>query len=346
MSRTPGLVAAVLTGVWVAGCAGGGPPRIEVTGGVAGGESAPAASQAGEGGAPPAIVSPGDLVTAHYRIRNTGGRDLLLHGVALACGCRLASSLPDALAPGEDAPVTVRCRAPRTRGDAAREIRLFSSDPARPEKRLRVPVRVAAASAAEPPALYFGYVAVGGSAERELVVPALDEANHAPASAELPAAGAAAAALPVAGDPALTVEPRPPRADGRRVYLIRFAPRAPGVVRTTVTLAPGDEVPVIGVGFGTLVAFPAEAMPASATPAGGASVITLKAVSEDPLEITRVELPPGLAGDLVATTPGREWRLALRARGPQASEAPPIRIHTSAAADPVLEIPVRPADTP
>ncbi len=319
---------AVVLAICVAGCASNVPPALTVTGGVVRDDS-PRATEERAPGTRPATVSSGDLVTARYLIRNSGGRDLLLHGLTLACGCRLASSVPDALAPDEQATVAVRCRAPRTPGDVVREIRLHSNDPARPEERLRVPMTVAAGGDADPPALYLGYVPVGGSAARELVV-----GGDRPSSAS-------PAAAPVAGDPTLTVEPRPPRADGRPVYLIRFAPRAPGVVRAALTLAGGGEVPVVGVGFQTLLAFPAELAPSGVTAPGAARTITIKAVGDAPLEITRVELPADITGDLVATTPGREWRLAVHARGSQAGETQPIRIHTNAAADPVLVIPVQ-----
>jgi hypothetical protein len=266
-------------------------------------------------------------------VRNAGGRDLLFHGVAVACGCTLGSSLPDALAPGEAASLAVQCRAPRTAGDAAREILVRSSDPARPEEHLRIPMKVAGGTSADPPALYFGYVAVGRSATRELVV--------APGGG---AGSTASGVVPVPGDPAVTVEPRPPRADGQHVYLIRFAPRTPGPIRTMVTLAAGDEVPVIGVGFQGLIAFPTEVMPGVTS--SGAAVIMLTAGGEEPLEITGVELPPDVPGDLVSLTAGREWRLAVRSHMPRAGAGPPIRIHTSSAAQPTLDIPVRRADLP
>ena len=63
----------------------------------------------------------------------------------------------------------------------------------------------------------------------------------------------------------------------------------------------------------------------------------------DPLEITRVEYPPGLAGELRTITPGRQLRLALHTRGRAADDsqgAAVIRLHTSSSEEPVLSIPV------
>jgi hypothetical protein len=287
-------------------------------------DAAPSA-EAGEPSTQAARVPAGALVRARYELRNAGGRDLLLHGLTLACGCRLASSVPDALAAGEETSVAVRCRAPRTAGEVVREMRLHSNDPAHPEERLRVPIRVTAASDTDPPALYFGYVPVGGSAARELVLGLGTPASASP---------------PVAADPTLTVEARPPRPDGRAVYLIRFTPRAPGVVRAALTLARGDEVPVVGVGFRTLLAFPSEIAPTGVTATSVSRVITLMAIGDEPLEITSVEFPSDVTGELTATTPGRQWRLAVHVRGPRTESGQPIRVHTNAAAEPVLVIPV------
>ena len=292
----------------------------------------------------------GELVTARYEIRNRGGGALVLHGLTLACGCRLAAPLPEAVAAGESTAVTLLCRAPLAAGDAVRELRLLSSDPAQPETRLRLAMSVAGAGA-EPPALYFGYVPVGGVAVRELTLPASGrgQAGGNGRQIESGAAGGATAGpsslAPVAVDPAISLEPRPLRADGARVYRVRFAPRAAGPFRTVLDLGPGaGKVPVSGVGFRRVLAFPAEVTLPSALTAGGPPPIALKSVGEGPLEITRVELPPGLAGELYAVRPGHEFRLALRALAPNGVAAGAIRLHTNAPEEPLVTIPVLRAD--
>jgi len=337
------VLAALLAGACA--CRVAAPPRLEVTGGVVG-TTPSSVSVPAEGASRPVAVRAGELVTARYEISNSGGRTLMLHGLTLACGCRLAAALPDALDPSESATITARCRAPFATGDAVRELRLLSSDPEQPETRLRLTMAVIGVGA-EPPALYFGYVPVGGAVVRELTLPASSRDGAGGNGRRLDAGGAGAATGepaipgPVAADPAISIEARPPRSDGARVYLVRFAPRAAGPLHTLLDLGPeAGGVPVSGVGFQRVLAFPAEVTLPSVLTAGGPPTIALKSVDEDPLAITRVELPPGLAGELRAVRPGHEFRLVLRARAPYDAHAGVIRLHTSAPGEPLVTIPV------
>jgi hypothetical protein len=303
--------AAVLLTLAVA-CGAGSPARLEL------------GAVATEAGASRTVI-------ARVEMRNAGARELLLHGVRLDCGCRLDAALPDALAGGERATLVVRCR---SGGDATarpREIRLSSSDRERPEVVVGVPLPESGRVLAEPPALYFGYVPVGASAARDLA---------------LPADGAGAAdAPPIARAPELQIEPRPSRADGRRVVRVRFAPRAAGPFRGTLALGREvDAVPVSGIGYRSVLAFPAEVTLPSEVTAGAPPPVTLKNVGAAPFEITAVEVPPGLAADLLTTAPGREFRLVLRAHGRLAAEGGAIRLHTSDPDEPLVTIPVRDGD--
>jgi hypothetical protein len=335
------LRALLLAAAFACGCAAE-PPRLEVRGGSAMvvGVEGPAGTAAEEevaaGGAAVhdetgAVAAGaavrargGELVRARWELRNGGGRPLVLHGVVPDCGCRLGESLSDALERGESAALVVLCRAPHGGGEAVREMRLLSSDPERPETPLRVAITVAA-PAAEPPALHLGYVPVGGSAERELVVEA-------------------EGAAPGSCHPAVSVEPRPgSRSDGRRAFRVRFAPRESGVLRTALDLgAEAGAVPVSGVGFKTVAAYPAEVRAPDLAP------VVVKALGEAAVELVRVEYPPGIAGEARTVVPGRQFRLALRldprraagTRGVPAGEDRAIRIHTTDPDEPVLVVPV------
>jgi hypothetical protein len=325
-------------------CGSAAPPRLEVGEGVV----APLDANVATAGARRSVVlHAGELATAHYEIRNSGGRALMLHGITLACGCRLTAALPDALSPGESATITALCQAPFAAGEAVRELRLLSSDPALPETRLRFTMSIIGVGA-EPPALYFGYVPVGGATVRELTLPAPARGlagGNGRALEGNPGGGTAAGSSrpePIAVDRAISIEPRPPRADGARVYLVRFAPRVAGPLHTLIDLGPETgSVPVSGVGFQRVLAFPAEVTLPSVLTAGGPPAIALKSVDEDPLAITRIELPPGLTGELQAVRPGHEFRLELRTRAPYAAGGGVIRLHTNAPGEPLVTIPVR-----
>lgn len=310
-SRRATVATVAMTLAIAAACGRGAPARLEIGDVVT--EPAAGASRA---------------VLVRLELRNGGGRELLLHGVRADCGCHPTSPLPEVLAGGERATLVLRCRS-EARAARPREIRISSSDAARAEALVRFTIPQGSGVEVEPPALYFGYVAVGASAVRELALPP-------------PVDAAAADIAPVAHDPELQVEQRPPRADGRRVVRVRFTPRAPGLFRGALELAGRpDAVAVSGVGYRAVLAFPAELALPSEVSAGTPPAIALKNVGATPLEITAVDLPPGLVGELQATSPGREFRLVVRAHGRLGAGESAIRLHTNDVEEPVVTIPVR-----
>lgn len=255
-----------------------------------------------------------------YQLRNVGGRTLMLDGLAPACGCVPTSRLPETLAAGASTVVDLQCRPTRTVGEAVRELRVLSSDPSNPETIVRVTLP-GQGPGPDPAALYFGYVPVGESAVRDVVlpVPVAVETLTPPAQAEL------------------AVEPMPARADAAFGVRVRFTPRVPSVVRATIDLGPaGGPLAVVAVGYAGILALPAEVTLPRATGAAGLPVITLVGVAE-PLAITHVDYPPGLSGELRTVIPGRQFRLVLRGRGHAGAGA--IRLRSDAGA-PLLTIPV------
>ena len=307
-------LAALVSLVAVCGCGPSAPPDVRVE------RADPTAAAAN------ARTAPGGRVHARFTVTNAGGRDLVVNGIVRDCDCEVASAVPDAIAPGAQVTVDVACRAPRNAAQVVREMRLFTDDPTDPIEYLRVPI-TAEPAPVKPAAVYLGYVAVGASASREVTVDA---------------SRSGATTTPVASNHAITVTAKADTSGAGRAFVLRFTPTHPGVVHATVDLGGGATVAVSGVGFRGVLAYPAEVRLPSETTAGGPPAIALKGVGEEPLEITRVEFPPGLAGDLQPTTPGHEYRLALRTRGSAAwitSDAA-IRIHTASTTDPVVTIPV------
>jgi len=299
-------IAAVVV-IVAASCDGGAPPQLEL------------GTVAVEEAAGP---SRGEL--ARVEVTNVGGRALLLDGVRADCGCRLVSTLPEMLASGERVAIVVRCGRAAGR-PAAHEIRIASNDPQRAEAIARFSAPREEHVGVEPRALYFGYVPVGGSATRELTL-AADAARDGGA--------------PVANDAELQVETRPPRADGRRVVRARFTPHAPGPFHGTLALGGRAPLAVSGVGYRSVLAFPAElTLPSDISPSAPPA-IALKHVGSAALEIGGIETPPGVTADLQTTTPGRDFRLVVRAHARLPAGAA-IRLHTSDADEPLVTIPLR-----
>lgn len=292
--RRPAHVA-VLVAV-LGGCGGGGPPRLDL--------------------AEPRVTMRDDVTEVRVDVGNVGRGVLLVHGVAPGCGCRVTAALPERLVAGARTTLELACLPAGAPGEAVHTIRLGTNDPAHPEQALVVTLPIVPA-AAEPRALYFGYVPVGESVTRDLTV-------------------AVPGRPPTSPSPEIVVEqdPRP------GIHRVRFAPSVAGPFRSAIDLGPGvAPVPVVGVGFDGLLAFPAEVAvgaPDVRTP------LVIMNVGEDPLAITGVEYPPGIRGELRQVEPGREYRLTVRVAGGPAPAGGIIRVRTDGAS--ALVIPVRRLD--
>ncbi len=286
------LLAAVATA-----CGGADPPHLAVT-------ALPAAT---------------DSRAAAFELRNEGGRMLTLDGVVAGCGCVAGSRLPPELAPGAATRLDVRCSASRLAGDGERELRVRSSDARRPETLLRVAL---GPSSAAPAPLYLGYVAVGATLVRDVVVAS---------DATVP---------PTASRPDLEVDALAPNPDGVRSVRVRYTPRVAGIVRTTVDLGPAGMLPITAVAYERVMAYPAEVRVPRPSGAAGLGGVTLVVATDSPLAIARVDYPAGITGELRTIEPGRQYRLVLHGRGPIAGSDAAIRVHGDAGADPLLVIPV------
>lgn len=290
----------------LAACGGGTPARLEVTPSTVAAERSSNAS-----------------IEARYQLRNGGDRPLLLDGVVPACGCRATARLPPALAPGATTSLVLGCRPSPADRRVVRDVHLRTSDPASPD--VTVPLALQGVpAAAEPAAVYLGYVPLGGSATRDVVV----KSAVAPAALSSP-------------PPGFTIEALPARGDAPPGVRIRFAPSGPGVTRAVLDLGPAGTVTAVGIGYREVLAFPAELDLPAATGAVGLGGVTVMGLGADPLEITRVEYPPGLSGELRTVVPGRQFRLLLRSRGLAGGTASAaIRLHTDSSEEPVVIIPI------
>ncbi len=292
---------AALVGL-AASCGGNDPPRLKAS-------PLPAA-------APIAGIS-----DVRLQLRNIGGRPLALDGVGRVCGCVPTDTLPATLAPGATAMLALRCRAPRIAGTAERALVVRTSDPRKPA--VAVPLALPGAVPGPAP-LYLGYVGVGTSAVRDVVLPGPVAVDGLAPSAE----------------PALALEPMPTRPDGAAGVRVRFTPSRPGVVRAILDLGPtGGPLPVVAVGYGEAMAVPAEVrLPVTVT--GALPAITVVGVGATPLAITGADVPDGLQGELRTIVPGRQLRLVLRRVPGRSPGAGTIRLRGADGTTPVLAIPV------
>lgn len=306
MRRVEHAAALAILAALAAGCGGNETPRLKAT-------------------ALPASAPLAGATDLRVQLRNIGGRTLALDGVGRICDCTATNDLPAVLAPGASAMLDLRCRAPRSATAVTREIVLRTSDPHEPATVLSAPLP-GIGPGAVPAAVYLGYVTVGGTAMRDVVLPS----------------AVAIESLPRPTDGALTLEPMPSRADGARGVRVRFAPTRAGVVRASLDLGPGvGPLPVVAVGYDVVIATPPEVrIPTAGN--GALPAITVVVTGDAPLTIGRVEYPDGIQGELRTVVPGKQARLVIRARASAARNGA-IRILGADGATPILTIPVRAA---
>lgn len=303
MRRVDRAAALALLAALAAGCGGNETPRLKAT-------------------ALPASAPLAGTTDLRVQLRNIGGRTLALDGVGRICACAATNDLPAALVPGASAMLDLRCRAPRSASAVQREIVLRTSDPHEPATVLSVPLP-GVGPGAVPAAVYLGYVAVGDTAVRDVVLPS----------------AVAIESLARPTDGALALEPLPSRADGARGVRVRFAPTRAGIVRAALDLGPGvGPLPVVAVGYDGVMAMPSEVRVPTAGN-GALPAITLVVTDDAPLTIGRVEYPAGIQGELRTVVPGKQVRLVLRARG-AAARSGAIRILGADGATSLLTIPV------
>lgn len=118
------LIASVLAVLILAGCSGGGTPRVEVV---------PASYDFGQVGSEP--------VTTVFAVRNEGGGPLQIESVTTSCGCTTAQLSADSIAPGQAADLTVTFDPqahPGSVGKFVRFVYLRTNDPQAAEVEVQI----------------------------------------------------------------------------------------------------------------------------------------------------------------------------------------------------------------
>lgn len=181
-------------------------------------------------------VAQGHVVTWDFRLRNTGGRELLIEELRTGCDCAATSST-QTVPPGGAARIRARFDTGDVFGPQRRTITLYTSDPERPAVVVEMTGDVSLDVAADPPQLYLGGVRRGQTAPGfSLLVGGDAEIRSVEGAARLAVA-------------AVDLD------DGRRGARVRITVRSDAasgpfreeiVVRTTSARRPSLRVPVTG----------------------------------------------------------------------------------------------------
>jgi hypothetical protein len=310
-------------------------------------------------GAPPApsLVAPdpifdagavarGGKVTHEFILQNRGVEVVRLREVRPGCGCTVAS-FDAAIPPGGQGRVRVEVDTAAFDGAIAKEVTVFSSDPANPALLLTVRAVVQAPITAQPDYFHFLQVRGGAPLTQQLVVWSVDRPDLQVLAVESPLPS-----LTVSFHPAAAAE-RVAGAGGRQwVVVATMASEPPPgplsgdvLVRTDHPRKPTLAIPLAGYTRSTLMATP-PAQDLGGFPAGQprrASVLITNYGSA-PVQVLGVDTDVrGLTARVDEREKGKKFDIALTLAAdlPKGPFSGALRVRTDSPLQPLLEIPIK-----
>jgi hypothetical protein len=115
-------------------------------------------------------VEQGTAVEHVFRVRNAGTAPLRVDHVKGTCACTVGVATGEAIAPGEEAWVTLRLETDKLAGRTTKTATVYTNDPATPTVPVTLTGNVLADVVLRPVPLYFGHVRRGTPVRREIVV--------------------------------------------------------------------------------------------------------------------------------------------------------------------------------
>ncbi len=116
------------------------------------------------------VVERGVAVEHVFRIRNRGTAALRVDHVKSTCACTVGVATGEAIAPGDEAWVTVRLDTARLAGRTTKTATVYTNDPAAPTLGVTLTGQVLTDLIVRPTPLYLGHLRHGAVVRRELVV--------------------------------------------------------------------------------------------------------------------------------------------------------------------------------
>ncbi|MCS7049443.1 MAG: DUF1573 domain-containing protein [Verrucomicrobiae bacterium] len=286
-------------------------------------------------------------VVGTFTFRNAGDAELRIARPAPACGCTVAGVKPEVLQPGETGELVFTLHLGNMRGIVQKTIAVPSNDPQNPTQQLTIRAEVVRIYEVNPQTIGAGDLLEGTNAQFTVHVRRVD---GQPLQIERvvttsPVVNAALTSTG-SGDPTeaiitVTVDgSHSPRRFSERVQL--FAPNES---------SPFTEITVVGRIVGDLLVLPErlswgignfERLPASRVESLLTRTITVTvAKPNQSVEVSAPEADlPGMDLQLTALEPGKRYMLVARLPEiPKESAQGAIRLHTTSAKQPIVEIP-------
>ena len=115
-------------------------------------------------------VLSGPPVEHTFKVKNTGGGELVIDHVQTSCGCTAAEPSKNRLKPGEEAEIAVSFDTRFQKGRAERTITVFSNDPRTPDLAMTMKGELRVDVDANPSEVYFSKVRLGTEETRQVTV--------------------------------------------------------------------------------------------------------------------------------------------------------------------------------
>jgi hypothetical protein len=115
-------------------------------------------------------VEQGTAVEHVFRVRNAGTGMLRIDHVKSTCACTVGVATGEAIAPDEEAWVTMRLETAKLAGRTTKTATVYTNDPAAPAFGVTLTGEVLTDLVVRPTPLYFGRIASGARVRRELTV--------------------------------------------------------------------------------------------------------------------------------------------------------------------------------
>jgi hypothetical protein len=254
----------------------------------------------------------GTQVNHLFRFTNQGGRDLRIESVKTSCGCTAAVISSEVIAPGQEGTISATFDTARFSGEKAKNISVYSNDPAQPVTTLTLQGEVTVEIEVDPTQLYLGRVRRGEETIRSVDV--LYDASKSIAITKIENSS-----------PMLTVQAQDSEKDGRKgkkllVTLKKDAPlgRLNDEIKITTTSVkrPSFEIHVFGSIEGDLVVAPPQvSFGVVRLGEGKAQEVSIKSRASKPVHIVNVQSSNAdVTPELITIKDGEEYKLTLSAK--------------------------------
>jgi hypothetical protein len=275
-------------------------------------------------------------VSHTFVIRNDGDTTLEITNIRAACGCTVANVSTRSIPPGGTSELTANLNLRGRNGRQSKGITITSNDPQNPNLVVTMVGNATTAVSLSTERIMFGQLNAGQEISMPLEIRTANNVTMNITGIET-------------GSDAITIQQETGDDGVTRLQVAMKTPAQPGAFNSNIKIMtdhparPVIEVPVLANILGQIVYAPQEiALPASAGDGSLTRYVVIRPGSGGAFEVTGVELPAPAMSHQILPFGSQGYRIQIDNIIPDASlQGTAIRITTTAAVNPVIEIPLR-----